>query len=45
MAKDTITVPLTFSRPTHARLSKLKDTMGVSWEEFFLMPYEERAKA
>lgn len=41
MAKDTVTVPLTFSRPVHARLSELKDKMKLTWEEFFLKPYEE----
>ena len=41
MAKDTITVPLTFVRPVHARLSKMKDEMGLTWEEFFLKPYEK----
>jgi hypothetical protein len=41
MAKDTVTVPLTFSRPVHLKLSKLKDKMALTWEEFFLKPYEE----
>jgi hypothetical protein len=40
MAKDTVTVPLTFSRPVHARLAELKDGLGLTWEEFFLRPYE-----
>jgi hypothetical protein len=40
MAKDTVTVPLTFTRPVHSRLSELKDKMNLTWEEFFLKPYE-----
>jgi len=45
MAKDTVTVPLTFSRPVHSKLSKLKDKMELTWEEFFLQPYEDKEEA
>ena len=41
MAKDVVTVPLSFSRAEHERLSKLKDGLGLTWEQFFLRPYEK----
>lgn len=42
MPKDTVTVPLTFYKPVHGRLKELKDEMGLTWEEFFMKPYEEQ---
>lgn len=43
MAKDTVTVPLTFTKEEHARLAYMKAGMGLTWEEFFTRPYEKSA--